>query len=126
MKITESQLRTFVKECTRRIISEAKSKQTLINQFYRMVHPISQRRFRDDAWQNVHYILDEIGEWSDDINVWVENGGYGKSADGMSLYKDWQFELQKDGFTLRGYLRANACGSMEDEWDAYDVSIIIW
>ena len=44
----------------------------------------------------------------------------------MSSFKDWQFELQKDGFTLRGYLRANACGSMEDEWDAYDVSIIIW
>ena len=62
MKITESQLRTFIKECTRRIISEAKSKQTLINQFYRMVHPISQRRFHDDAWQNVHHILDEIGD----------------------------------------------------------------
>lgn len=124
--MVESRLRTLIKNCARRILSEAKSKQTLINQFYRMVHPLTQKRFRDDAWQNVHNVLNQIGEWADNINVWVEHGGYGKSADGMSSYKDWQIELQKDGFSLRGYLRANACGSMEDEWDAYDVSIIIW
>lgn len=126
MKITETQLRNFIKDVTRRMITEASSKQVLINQFYRMVHPLTQKRFHDNAWQNVKNILDSIGEWSDDINVWVDNGGYGKSADGMPSFKDWQFELQKDGFTLRGYLRANACGSMEDEWDTYDVSIIIW
>ena len=89
MKITESQLRTFIKECTRRIISEAKSKRTLINQFYRMVHPISQRIFRDDAWQNVHHILDEIGEWSDEntqiLDFGVNLTDYTETDDSSSL-----------------------------------------
>lgn len=126
MRITESQLRSFIENTTRKMLAEVSSKKVVINQFYRMVHPLTQKRFHDNAWENVRNILDTIGQWSEDINVWVENGGYGKSADGMSSYKDWQFELQKDGFTLRGYLRANACGSAEDEWDTYDVSIIIW
>lgn len=126
MKITNKQLNTFIQKCTRRLLSEARNKRGIINEFYRMVHPFTTHRFHDNAWENVHDILDEIGQWADDIVVWVEDGGYGKSADGMSSYKDWQFKILKDGIECEGYLRANACGTMEDEWEAYDVTIIIW
>lgn len=119
-------LRMFVEQYTRKLINEAKSKQTVIRQFYKFVHSFTTHRFRDDAWQNVHMVLDEIGEWADDLNVWVENGGYGSSADGFSKYKDWQFELIKDGFKVRGYLRANACGNTDNPFGVYDVTIIVW
>lgn len=121
----------MIDECVRRVMesivgSGARSKRTVINRFYRLVHPLTSSRFRDTDWSNVHMVFDAIGEWSDDIDVWVDGGGYGSSEDGMSKYKDWQFELEKDGFTLRGYLRASACGTVDDEWSAYDVTISVW
>lgn len=124
--IDETKLRNKVKEITKKIIFEARNKRGVINEFYKLVYPYTTKRFRDNSWQNVRMILDTIGEWADDINVWVENGGYGHSPDGMSSFKDWQIEFVKDGIECRGYLRANACGTMQDEWDSYDVTIIIW
>lgn len=124
--ITESRLKEIISESVKSMLSELKAKKSVINAFYRMIHPYTVKRFRDNAWENVHAIFDVIGDWADDINVWVENGGYGESRDGMSKYKDWQFKFIKDGFEVQGYLRANACGDVDDVWSAYDVTIIVW
>lgn len=123
--MTLNNLQNLISESIKKVLNES-SKRTIINRFYKMVHPLTQSRFHDKAWENVHHVFDAIGEWADDINVWVEDGGYGRSRDGMSEYKDWQFKVLKDNVTLTGYLRAHACGSNEDIWDTYDVSIIVW
>lgn len=103
--------------------------------------------YKDNSWdgvravsQDVQNALDKLNAQLDDytyeVTISADNGGYKKSNDGLSQWKQYKVELFKlpknvepDGefpepFMI-GTLNCHAAGSIEDPFEAYDMSFCI-
>lgn len=104
--------------------------------------------YRDSSWdgvravrQDVQTALDKLNSSRNDdyqyeVSIAPDNGGYRKSDDGMSQWKQYKVEIYKvnknykmdeeypEPFML-GTLNCHAAGSIEDPFDAYDMSFCI-
>lgn len=104
--------------------------------------------YRDLRWdgvravrQDVQTALDKLNSSRNDgyqyeVSIAPDNGGYRKSDDGMSQWKQYKVEIYKvnknyktgeeypEPFML-GTLNCHAAGSVEDPFDAYDMSFCI-
>ena len=104
--------------------------------------------YRDSSWdgvravrQDVQTALDKLNSSRNDdyqyeVSIAPDNGGYRKSDDGMSQWKQYKVEIYKvnknykmdeeypEPFML-GTLNCHAAGSVEDPFDAYDMSFCI-
>lgn len=100
--------------------------------------------YHDSYWEGVrevkkvcNEVLDELNAKAEgfkyDISIAPDEGGYKKSKDGMSRWKQYKVEVYKvpakyedypEPFML-GTLNCHAAGSMQDPFDAYDISFCI-
>ena len=123
IKLSERDFATIVKK----IINEVASKRTAINRIYKVTQKITGGIYRDDNWQGVRMVVDAIKSLGYQIGLGAKDGGYRKSSDGMSQWKEYQVDIDTpEGFNIQGTLNCHAAGSVEDPFDRYDMSLVLW
>lgn len=100
--------------------------------------------YRDDSWEGVRQVTNDCKDALNELNksltgfkyeiiISPDNGGYRKSNDGMSQWKQYKVEIYKvpdkyDEFPepfMLGTLNCHAAGSVKVPFDAYDMSFCI-
>lgn len=121
--ITESELKKVVKEVTTKIVT----KKRLINTIYKVTHKITGQLYTDDYWQGVKNVEEAIASLGiTNYNIYPENGGYRKSQDGLSHWKEYKVEIEYGGVTVNGTLNCHVAGTVEDPFSRYDMSLVLW
>ena len=104
--------------------------------------------YRDESWEGVKLVIKDVKDALDELNskrndgyryevsIAADNGGYRKSNDGMSQWKQYKVELYKvhkefntdeeypKPFMI-GTLNCHAAGTVQDPFAAYDMSFCI-
>lgn len=104
--------------------------------------------YRDENWEGVKLVRKDVNDALEDLNsklnngyqyeasIAPDNGGYRKSNDGMSQWKQYKVEIYKvkkelaedeeypEPFMI-GTLNCHAAGTVKDPFDAYDISFCI-
>lgn len=117
-------------------INESVSRTKLVNMIYKEVERLrlTSKLYKDEYWQGpsdvFNCIRDVIAKTGGDYElvVNVPNGGYRKSKDGMSEWKEYELEIISvdDGKTvIIGMLNAHAAGKVSDPFSEYDMSLIL-
>lgn len=99
---------------------------------------VTGKLYRDENWQGVAAVrkdvddaLKKVSEKTGnkyEVSIAADNGGYQKSKDGMSQWKAYKVEFFANGNELPfivGTLNCHAAGSVDDPFDAYDMSFVI-
>jgi len=95
------------------------------------------RFYRDDAWEGVRLVKKDIEDafkniknapHEYEVSIAPDDGGYRKSKDGMSQWKQYKVEIYvkgaEDPFMI-GTLNCHAAGTVQDPFDMYDMSCCI-
>lgn len=104
--------------------------------------------YRDNSWEGVKLVSKDVNDALEELNsklnngyryeasITADNGGYRKSNDGMSQWKQYKVEIYKvkkelstddeypEPFMI-GTLNCHAAGTVKDPFDAYDMSFCI-
>lgn len=122
IKLSEQDIIYMVK----RAINEVASKRTAINRIYKLTHEITGNIYHDDFWNGPRMVVDAIKSLGYDVGMGAKDGGYRKNSDGTQ-WKEYQLEIDTpEGFQIHGTLNCHAAGSMEDPFDRYDMSLVMW
>lgn len=93
--------------------------------------------YHDDNWGGVSLVKKDIEdafktiknpEHEYEVSIAPDDGGYRKSKDGMSQWKQYKVEIfvkKSDTPFLTGTLNCHAAGTVEDPFDSYDMSCCI-
>lgn len=104
--------------------------------------------YRDESWEGVKLVRKDVNDALEELNsklkdgyryemsIAADNGGYRKSNDGMSQWKQYKVEIFKVKKELAedeeypkpfmiGTLNCHAAGTVKDPFDAYDMSFCI-
>lgn len=117
-------------------INESVSRTKLVNMIYKEVQrlKLTSKLYKDEYWEGpsdvFNCIRDVIAKTGGDYElvVNVPNGGYRKSRDGMSQWKEYDLDIinVENGKTvIIGLLCAHAAGKVDDPFSAYDMSLIL-
>lgn len=95
------------------------------------------RFYHDDAWEGVKLVRKDIEDafkniknapHEYEVSIAPDDGGYRKSKDGMSQWKQYKVEIYikgaEDPFMV-GTLNCHAAGTVQDPFDMYDMSCCI-
>ena len=95
------------------------------------------RFYRDDAWEGVRLVKKDIEDafkniknapHEYEVSIAPDDGGYRKSKDGMSQWKQYKVEIYVKGAEdpfMVGTLNCHAAGTVQDPFDMYDMSCCI-
>ena len=93
------------------------------------------RFYHDDSWEGVRLVKKDIQDSFDayckdmyEVSISPDEGGYRKSKDGMSQWKQYKIEIFVKGAELPfmgGTLNCHAAGTVDDPFDTYDMSCCI-
>lgn len=127
MKIKESVLRQLIQESINKVIvNEGKESTLLTNKLIKKLYRVAQGFkgvYHDDNWENAHELMDALStvEGVSDFNF--GGGRYHQVKDG-GTYKEYNLEFSTEfGTKICGKLRCHLCGTMENPYSAYDMSI---
>jgi hypothetical protein len=93
--------------------------------------------YHDDAWGGVRLVKKDIEDafkniknapHEYEVSIAPDDGGYRKSKDGMSQWKQYKVEIYVKGAEdpfMVGTLNCHAAGTVEDPFDMYDMSCCI-
>ena len=93
--------------------------------------------YRDDAWEGVKLVRQDIQDafktiknpaHEYEVSIAPDEGGYRKSKDGMSQWKQYKVEIYVKGAEdpfMVGTLNCHAAGTVQDPFDMYDMSCCI-
>jgi hypothetical protein len=95
------------------------------NHIYKVTELLTSRLYRDDDWRYVRGLFAAIEAAGYEVFYWCENGGYHSNEYGQQ-WKDYECEITLDGQSVRGCLRASACGSVSDVWSRYDLTLVLY
>lgn len=118
----------------------AKDKKKIQNAIYKQLSKTGTtgKFYRDSAWEGVDLVRRDIEDAFKliknntrqfEVSIYPENGGYRKSKDGLSQWKEYKIDIYlKNHKTpiMGGVLNCHAAGSVNDPFDAYDMSCTIW
>lgn len=105
---------------------------------------VTGKLYRDESWEGVRAVKkicanalknlnNKLDGFKYEIIIAPDNGGYRKSNDGMSQWKQYKVEIYKNPTDSKehpepfmiGTLNCHAAGSVKDPFDAYDMSFCI-
>lgn len=105
---------------------------------------VTGKLYRDESWEGVRAVNkvcsnalknlnNKLDGFKYEIIIAPDNGGYRKSNDGMSQWKQYKVEIYKNPIDSKehpepfmiGTLNCHAAGSIKDPFDAYDMSFCI-
>lgn len=111
----------------------------IINKLYKEIYDhsdinkITGRLYSDESWKGVDLVREEIKKCMDRVGydgellIYPVNGGYRKSQDGMSEWKQYEVEINSadDVKELVGTLNCHTGGTVNDPFEKYDMSLVI-
>lgn len=105
---------------------------------------VTGKLYRDESWEGVRAVKkicanalkilnNKLDGFKYEIIIAPDNGGYRKSNDGISQWKQYKVEIYKNPTDSKehpepfmiGTLNCHAAGSIKDPFDAYDMSFCI-
>jgi len=93
--------------------------------------------YHDESWEGVKLVRKDIedafktiksSEHEYEVSIAPDEGGYRKSKDGMSQWKQYKVEIYVKGAEdpfMVGTLNCHAAGTVQDPFDMYDMSCCI-
>ena len=129
MKIKESILRGLIQESIKKtIIKEGRESTKLTNMLIKKLYKVAQnykKKYHDDDWSNVHAMLDEMGQLKGIADFFVEDGRYHKQGEEFGeMTKIYKVNVLTDFNTIiNGNVNCHLCGTVDDPWSAYDISV---
>ena len=93
--------------------------------------------YHDDSWEGVKLVRNDIQDafktiknpaHEYEVSIAPDDGGYRKSKDGMSQWKQYKIEIYVKGAEdpfMVGTLNCHAAGTVQDPFDMYDMSCCI-
>lgn len=118
-------------------INESVSRTKLLNAIYKEIERsrITSKLYHDEHWQGpneafklINDVIDRYGDGEYKVIYSVPDGGYRKSKDGMSQWKEYDIDIYKDDDTrpvISGHLNAHAAGKVNDPFSSYDMTIVL-
>ena len=118
---------------------KASEKKKVQNAIYKQLEKTGTtgRFYRDESWEGVKLVRKDIQdafktiknpEHEYEVSIAPDDGGYRKSKDGMSQWKQYKVEIYvkgaEDPFMI-GTLNCHAAGTVQDPFDMYDMSCCI-
>lgn len=96
---------------------------SVIKKLYRVSQPYTSHRFRDNDWRSlrsfVNILKDVYGV--KELNL-SGTGPYKQSQEGA--YKEYRIDIETTlGSKIGGFIRCHFCGSQENPWDVYDMTV---
>lgn len=118
---------------------KAQEKRKVQNAIYKQLEKTGTtgRFYRDDSWEGVKLVKKDIQdafktlknpEHEYEVSIAPDNGGYRKSKDGMSQWKEYKVEIYvKDAEHpfMVGTLNCHAAGTVDDPFETYDMSCCV-
>lgn len=112
----------------KKVITES-SKSSFKNRIYRIIEKskITTHIYHDDTWDAVKDLINLIRRIDGviDVNYGTVNGGYKENSEGTK-WKEYEVEIETVNGTISGNLKAHAAGSVEDPFDGYDITLVLW
>lgn len=109
------------------------SKTRIKNAIYKAVSPLTSHIYRDNDWSGVHKVIDTAADAVEKLDSGlslhydVVDGGYRTSRDGYSHYKEYLLYVYQMGkVVLKGHLNAHGAGSMNDPYERYDMTVVLY
>lgn len=136
-KIFESSFSAFPMEFDKSI--KAPEKRKVQNAIYKQLEKTGTtgRFYKDENWEGVRLVRNDIEdafrtiknpEHEYEVSIAPDAGGYRKSKDGMSQWKQYKIEIYIKGSEIPfmgGTLNCHAAGTVDDPFDMYDMSCCI-
>lgn len=95
----------------------------VIKKLYRTSQPYTSHRFRDNDWRSLRsfvHVLEEV-DGVKELNL-SGTGPYKQSQEGT--YKEYLVDIETTlGSKIGGFIRCHFCGSQENPWEVYDMTV---
>ena len=95
----------------------------VIKKLYRISQPYTSHRFRDNDWRSLRsfvHTLEEV-DGVKEFNL-SSTGPYKQSQEGA--YKEYLVDIETTlGSKIGGFIRCHFCGSQENPWEVYDMTV---
>ena len=95
------------------------TKKTLINRMYRLSRNLLDGIHRDDAWQDLHAVINNLIDNNYDVNI--DSTEY----NGMQN-KTYYISVNNLEHVIKGHITCAFCGSCESPMDCYDMSMVLY
>lgn len=98
----------------------------VIKNLYKTSQPHTSHRFRDNDWSALRSFVNILREVDGvkELNL-SGTGPYKQSQEGA--YKEYKVDIDTTlGTKIEGFIRCHFCGSQEDPWEAYDMTVGFW
>jgi hypothetical protein len=98
----------------------------LIKKLYTTAQPYTSHRFRDNDWRHLKTFIQILSnvEGVEEL-IPSGTGPYKQSQEGA--YKEYRIDITTSmGSKIGGFIRCHFCGSMENPWDVYDMTVGFW
>lgn len=96
---------------------------SVIKKLYRVSQPYTSHRFRDDDWRSLRSFVNILREvyGVKELNL-SGTGPYKQSQEGT--YKEYLVDIETTlGSKIGGFIRCHFCGSQDDPWSVYDMTV---
>ena len=129
MKINESTLRNLIQECIKKVVmKEDKENNALTHKLIKNLYKVAQNykhKYHDDDWSNVHAMMDEMSQLDGIADFSVGGGSYHNfGSTNADTFKQYAISIEtKFGTKISGKVNCHLCGTMEDPYAAYDISV---
>lgn len=105
------------------------TKRKWINKFYTQAKDLTGHLYKDDNWAGVYKFFDTMRQRIPelDIKYWVVDGGYSHQGDdGMPRRKTYNIGIKTpEGVDISGMLHCDAAGTVENPFEAYDMTLLL-
>ncbi|MGL5691378.1 MAG: hypothetical protein ACRDD8_11255 [Bacteroidales bacterium] len=123
IKLNESESDQVINPKYAEHFNKLKTPKAVYNSLLKITNSYLKRRYTDDDWSGIREIINVIKSTGADVSVNVRNGGYSKSDNGAES-KEYILDcIFPNSVTLNLSLVAYACGTMDNPWSTYDVSL---
>jgi hypothetical protein len=95
----------------------------LIKKLYKVSQPYTSHRFRDNDWRHLKTFVEILRnvEGVEEL-IPAGTGPYKQSQEGA--YKEYTLDITTTlGSKIGGFIRCHFCGSQENPWDVYDMTV---
>lgn len=95
----------------------------LIKKLYKISQPYTSKRFRDNDWKYLKRFIEILRNVEGVENlISTGTGPYKQSQEGT--YKEYIVNIKTTlGSKIRGFIRCHFCGSQENPWEVYDMTV---
>lgn len=103
------------------------------NRIYKVVSPMTSHLYKDEDWSGVSSVFSAIRtvlanlSQSLDLVVRVEDGGYRQNNGAhWKEYRLFVVDEESGKQMVAGHLNAHGAGTVEDPFDRYDMSVVLY